>query len=352
MCDAATGQRSEMELRPDLSVRQGHWSNYPMTVCRRIARNFPGLTRGADMAFASDLPPAAGLSSSSALIVATFLALADANELASRAEYQEAIDGNEGLAGYLGAVENGDSFGSLAGDRGVGTQGGSEDHTAILCARQGSLVQYSFAPITFERAVPLPRGLMFVIAASGVAAEKTGTAKESYNRAAGLASEALRIWRRETGSEAETLAALIAESPDTAARVMRILSRSNPELAKRFIQFGAELGLVRAAGNALLEGDLDRAGKLVDFSQAGAEFFLANQIPETIELAHSARALGAIAASAFGAGFGGSVYALVRTEGAEAFRSQWAERYADRFPQIAAAARFFTSAAGIPATRL
>jgi hypothetical protein len=43
---------------------------------------------------------------------------------------------------------------------------------------------------------------------------------------------------------------------------------------------------------------------------------------------------------------------VVRTEGAEAFRSQWAERYADRFPQIAAAARFFTSAAGIPATRL
>jgi hypothetical protein len=36
------------------------------------------------------------------------------------------------LAGYLGAVENGLTFGSLPGTSGVGTHGGSEDHTAIL----------------------------------------------------------------------------------------------------------------------------------------------------------------------------------------------------------------------------
>ena len=35
-------------------------------------------------------------------------------------------------AGYLGAVENGLTFGTLAGTSGVGTHGGSEDHTAIL----------------------------------------------------------------------------------------------------------------------------------------------------------------------------------------------------------------------------
>ena len=61
-------------LDPDLQVRHGHWSNYPMTVVRRLARNFPECRLGMDLAFASDLPPAAGMSSSSALIVATFLA--------------------------------------------------------------------------------------------------------------------------------------------------------------------------------------------------------------------------------------------------------------------------------------
>jgi galactokinase len=133
---------------------------------------------------------------------------------------------------------------------------------------------------------------------------------------------------------------------------MRILSRSDPELTRRFVQFRAEMAVVRAVANALADGDLDRAGKLVDFSQSAAEFFLGNQIPETIELARFARDVGAIAASAFGAGFGGSVYALIRAENAGDFRRRWMERYEKAFPRSAAAATFFTTAAGVPATRL
>ncbi len=53
-------------LRPQV----GHWSNYPMTVARRLARNFGPLSRGADVAFFGTLPRAAGLSTSSALITA------------------------------------------------------------------------------------------------------------------------------------------------------------------------------------------------------------------------------------------------------------------------------------------
>ena len=58
----------EFSLDPDLQPGAG-WSNYPMTVARRLARNFPGLGVGADLAFRSTLPPASGMSSSSALIV-------------------------------------------------------------------------------------------------------------------------------------------------------------------------------------------------------------------------------------------------------------------------------------------
>jgi len=43
----------------------------------------------------------------------------------------------------------------------------------------------------------------------------------------------------------------------------------------------------------------------------GPSAALGNQIPQTIFLAKTARQLGAVAASAFGAGFGGSVWALV-----------------------------------------
>ncbi len=66
---------------PTSNPLEGHRSNYSATVIRRVARNFPGATIGLDLAIASDLPQAAGLSSSSAVVVAIFLALARANNL-------------------------------------------------------------------------------------------------------------------------------------------------------------------------------------------------------------------------------------------------------------------------------
>jgi galactokinase len=128
-----------------------------MTVARRLAMNFPGELIGADIGFASDLPPSAGLSSSSALIVAFFLALANVNWLTDHLAYQQNISNREDAAGYLGTIENGQSFGTLAGDRGVGTFGGSQDHTAILCARAGMLRQYSFCPVRCR----FPRGMFW-----------------------------------------------------------------------------------------------------------------------------------------------------------------------------------------------
>jgi galactokinase len=349
--DALRGERAESELNPGIDVRQGHWSSYLFTVCRRVARNFAEARRGIDLAFASNLPPAAGLSSSSALIVATFLALSDANELAGGGCYRDNIRSDEDLAGYLGAVENGSSFGALTGDSGVGTQGGSQDHTAILCARAGALVQYAFAPIRFEGAVMLPDELRFVIAAGGVAAEKTGSALALYNRAAAVAAAALEAWRAATGSMAPTLAAALADAPNGLERFRDVL-RGRDDLLRRVEQFDREALLVRGAGDALARGDLERLGRLVDESQAGAEQLLGNQVPETIALARAARERGAIAASAFGAGFGGSVYALVRATEAEGFQRLWAERYGELFPARRAHATFFVTSAGAPAHAL
>lgn len=350
--DAITGDHVDAAMDVDLVVRQGHWSNYPLTVCRRIARNFPAARRGIDVAFASDLPPAAGLSSSSALVVGTFLALADANDLASCAEYAASIRRSDDLASYLGAIENGAAFRALAGDRGVGTQGGSEDHTAILLSRANSLVQYTFAPIEFERAVSLPDDSRFVIGVSGVVAEKAGAARSLYNRAAARAAEALERWRAATLSEAPTLRAALSGNPADALASFREVLKDHSELLARVEQFAGECDIVRAAGDALAVGDLTRLGELVDRSQKHAEQSLGNQVPETIELARRARALGAIAASAFGAGFGGSVYALVRGADAEAFCRSWSDSYASAFPALRPKAMFFLTRAGPAAVGL
>lgn len=363
--DARLHDLAECDIGPNMNGPARHWSTYPITVARRIARDFPALgkVRGADIVFASDLPRAAGVSSSSALVVSTFLALADVNDLRSLPEFSAHITDNEHLAGYLGAVENGWSFGHLAGDTGVGTLGGSEDHTAILCARPDELVQYSFRPVHFERAVPVPAGHTFAIGVSGVRAEKTGAARERYNRASRSMSVIVEIWRRATGRTEPTAAAVIASSAHAIDELRAVITAADtsdtgltPEqLLTRLDHFVVESEeLIPAASDALSRGDLAAFGAVVDRSQARAERLLENQIDETIELARSARELGAVAASAFGAGFGGSVWALVRSDTAQEFLRRWERRHRERFPSSSGGddESFFITDAGPSATRI
>lgn len=337
----------------------GDWSNYPLTVARRLVRNFPGATQGVDIALASDLPPAAGMSSSSALMVAVFFALADANAIWSHERFLPELNEPLNLAGYLATIENGQSYGPLAGARGVGTFGGSEDHTAILGARPGFVRQYAYCPVRFQQEFSLPVGWTFAIASSGVAAEKTGEALEKYNRASRLATAIAEIWRRDTGSAAPHLAAIVQGQADAGQQLRAILAAAKhdefraDELRDRLEHFLTENEqVIPAAGAALRSGDLEAFGRWTDRSQRAAEMWLGNQVPETVYLADDARTRGAAAASAFGAGFGGSVWALVRESQATEFLDQWQRRYAERFPQHRQQASFFPSAAGPPLCRI
>ncbi len=342
--DAA--QLAEFELDPDLQPTMGDWSNYPMTVGRRIARNFPGELRGAEMAVASDLPIASGMSSSSALMVTCFLALSDINDLSSRPEYTDNIHSPEELAGYLGTVENGQTFGSLTGDKGVGTFGGSEDHTAMLCCQPGRLSVYSFCPVVLEGHVAMPEGYVFAMGSSGVAAEKTGDAREKFNRLSRLTVGVAEAWRQATGRDDPHMAAATAAAG--ADEVRRVISETTFEgftgedLLERYEQFVAEsTEIIPAAAAALGEGDMARFGELVARSQHLTETKLRNQVDEQVFLARSARQQGAVAASAFGAGFGGSVWALVAEDAAETFLANWSAAYHSAYPQHESLSGFF-----------
>ena len=336
------------------------WATYPLTVLRRSALNFPAASRGgADMVFASDLPQAAGLSSSSALVVATFLALDAVRGFARTGAYEASIRDAADLAGYLGAVENGLSYGPLAGHAGVGTMGGSEDHTAILCARAGRLVQYSYAPVRFEQDVAVPDGWTFVIGSSGVRAEKSGAQLERYNQLAAAPRRLVQLWQQGTGSSKTdiTLAGLLDSDPDAMFRLREIVLGRAPDEAGRLLarlaQFTAESEeIVPGACAALLRGDMRGFGDLVRRSQYYAEEVLRNQIPETRFLVASAYDNGAAAASAFGAGFGGSVWAFVREDQAANFLMAWRTTYLDRFVGHRDASAFFITPASTPAARL
>ncbi len=351
--DANTGESIELVMAAGVTPRMGHWSNYPATVATRLAANFPGLLRGANIAFASDLPRASGMSSSSAFVTACFMAMSAVNSLRAAPQYTREISGPESLAAYLAAVENGSSFGALAGDRGVGTRGGSEDHTAILCSRPDELGLYSYCPVRRENAFAMPAGCCFAIASSGVVAEKTGDALAKYNRAAQLAAEAVKLWNSATGRSDQHLAAAITSGDDAVARIREVLQYAVAsdyrfaDITARFEHFLAEnFKIIPAACEGLHRGDLAEFGRQVDLSQQHAEQLLGNQIPATSFLAAAAREHGAAAASAFGAGFGGSVWAMVPADESEKFCRHWRKKYAAAFPAEAEKAEFFTTAAG------
>jgi galactokinase len=353
--DAADGRSLNIELFADISIPARGWAIYPMSVARRIASNFHSAElRGADIALASDLPRSSGMSSSSVLVIAIFVALCEVNGLERRPEYQSNIHNAEELAEYLGCFENGQSFGSLAGDKGVGTFGGSEDHTAIICCRAGMLSQYSFRPVRAERTIKFPGDCTFVIAGSGVEASKTDSARAQYNRISRAAHAVLDVWRTKSGENLRTLNAAAIRSEDLRQQIsIALLLSANPDfsptiLLDRFSQFVLESEtIIPAASEALERGDLRAFGTLVDQSQQAAEEWLGNQIPETIELARSARELGAHAASSFGAGFGGSVWAMVASAEAEQFCERWKEKYRTQFEGAdAERSQFFTTAPG------
>jgi galactokinase len=350
--NARSGALCSLLLDPAPRPSAKDWCNYPDAVVRRLAHNFPTARTGADIAFVSDLPAASGMSSSSAFVVAIFLALSDINALAETKIYQHEIGSLEDLAGYLGTIENGESFGSLTADRGVGTFGGSEDHTAILCSRAGELRQYSFCPIRHERTVTLPDGYVFTLGVSGVIAIKTGAAKAKYNRASLATRKILELWRSATGRNDPTIAAAATHADDAPDRIREILRCSREEdfparsLCDRFEQFLVESAvIIPSATDALSAGNLDQFGKLVEQSQQGAENLLGNQVPETVALVRSARNLGAAAASAFGAGFGGSVWALVQAGQAAEFERRWAAEFHGLFPAVKHS-RFFSTRPG------
>ena len=142
-----------------------------------------------------------------------------------------------------------------------------------------------------------------------------------------------------------TLAAAATSSPDAPDRLRAALreTKDSQWLLTDSTSSGLESEvIIPQAVDALASHDLRRFGDLVDESQAAAETLLGNQVPETMWLARRARELGAYAASAFGAGFGGSVWALVSREDAMEFARRWREDYEHR-PHTAARASDFLS---------
>ncbi len=360
--DAASGEVTELQISAQTTAQSQGWDLYPAAVSRRLAAVFPGPLCGADVAFISDLPPAAGLSSSSCLIVGFYLLLAKSNGQFSGTVHGHKLQDRVALGEFLGAVESGRAWRGLASDAGVGTHGGSQDQTAILCSAAGGLTAFDFFDARCQPAVKLPPELTVVIATSGVVARKTGAAMAAYNHVSQRAAASLAFWRDLVKQPGDCLEAMFRADPQNFPRLRAALQAhgdqpiagfSATDLLQRMDQFDAESHrLIPAAIAAMTAGRWTDLGKIVDQSQQLADTCLHNQVVQTCRLASTARGLGALAASAFGAGFGGAVWALVQTSQAANFLSAWRNTYVREFPELQPSACFFQTALGPAAAEL
>ncbi len=277
---AGYGARS-FEWTADLApVAAGDWENY-LRAAARVARPFLRDPVGIDAEITSDLPAAAGLSSSSALLVAFTLGLLRANGY------------NPVFEELMEVLPDGEQF--------VGTRGGGMDHAAVLGSLTGCASLICFQPVSL-RPIPVPPDWAFLIADSGVRAEKSGAARQGYNS------------RRVAGNAAlERLGLKSYRDADVhdAARLTDAAERG------AFLHVTTERDRVSAAAEALGAADLPRFGRLLVESHASMRDWLQISCPELDRLVDRALALGAAGARLTGAGFGGcAVIACTRDQAA------------------------------------
>jgi galactokinase len=271
----------EFEWTPQLApTAAGDWENYLRAAAQAVGRKW-GAGAGVDAAVVSDLPPAAGLASSSALIVAFTLGLLQANQI--QASFEELME----------ILPEGEQF--------VGTRGGGMDHAASLASHEGCASLIEFEPLAV-RPIPVPEDWRFLVAHSLQTAEKSGAARDEYNarRAAGTAA------LKRLGFVSYRAA---MEEPASVGKLPPGPERDS------FLHVTSEAWRVRAAVKAMELNDARTFGRLLLESHASLRDRLRVSSPALDKLVEAAVESGALGARLTGAGLGGCV--VVFSKGAD-----------------------------------
>ncbi|MDE2661648.1 MAG: galactokinase [Gemmatimonadota bacterium] len=283
------------------SAPQGHWSNYVRAAARGLLDHGVELKRGIRGTVTGTVPVAEGLSSSSALVVASALALLHANE-----EQVEALE----LAALLARAE-----------RHVGLQGGGMDQAASLCGKEGHALRIDFEPLRVTPA-PVPEGWRWIVASSLTRAEKAGAVRELYNERRAQCAEALeRVGRT---SWLEVMEADQAEFATVLAGARKSLPLT---LSRRFRHVATEGRRVIEAERALRDGEMASFGRLMNESHASLRDDFGVSTPALDEIVGVARDAGAAGARLTGAGFGGCAVALCGANEAKAVIEALIDRF-------------------------
>ncbi|XVS66209.1 galactokinase [Actinosynnema sp. CA-299493] len=259
----------------------GGWAAYPAGVAWSLREQ--GLTGGADLVIAGDVPAGAGLSSSHALECAVALALLG---LAGRA-----ADDLPRIARWVQRAEN--DF--------VGAPTGLLDQTASLCCTEAHVL---FLDVRSFEAEQVP----FDAAEHGLEVLVVDTRASHSHTDGGYGAR--RAGCEEAASVLGVPALRDVDVDGLADALARLPERLRP-LARHVV---TENERVLAAVELLRAGRLGELGPLLDASHASLRDDYQVSAPELDVAVDAAKEAGALGARMTGGGFGGSAIALVPVE--------------------------------------
>ncbi len=335
----------------------GDWTNYCKAAVQGLnvhfgVRSYPGM----DLLVDADLPAAAGLSSSSAMVVASSLAY-----LRAIGKTLEKDISRLELAALLASAEHY-----------VGTRGGGMDQAVIINGKAGYACKIDFFPVRTEH-VPLLDDHVIVVCDSTVRVEKSGDALHAYNAGPRLSRLATALLEQtakaefDDGVQLERIGDLyfgplclthleVTELCERtfvkpgmilqeAATRLQCTTESIRErwigdlpepsegfpLQARVRHLRTEFRRVEEARDALQAGDPAAVGALMDESHrsCAGDYFISS--PELDVLTQAARNAGAVGARLTGAGFGGATVNLVPTTEKDTFIERITASYYRRY---------------------
>lgn len=230
-----------------LEAARGDWANYVKAAILRLQELFRDRRlHGLDMMVSGDIPMGAGLSSSSALVVATAEAVRVFNRLPVSARRLVSLCGE--------------------GEWFVGTRGGAADHAAIRLSHRGCVTRVGFFPFQIQDSARFFPEHDLVACNSGVYAGKSRGARNTFN-AKVTAYHIGRVWFK-------------MRRPDLASRIEHLrdinrehLGLSQADFAGLLAQLPARItrSKVQAAFGNIAEAERDRLERMFLSHEAPAD---------------------------------------------------------------------------------
>ena len=159
-----------------LEDTRGDWANYVKAAVLRLQFETPMLLSGMDMAFSGSIPVAAGLSSSSAVVVASAEAVCALNCL------------NITQQRFIELCGEGEWF--------VGSRGGAGDHAAMKCSRRGCITHLDFKPFRVGERTDFSDEYAVIVADTCIKSRKSEGSRDIFNSKVAASDIAFMILRQ------------------------------------------------------------------------------------------------------------------------------------------------------------